>query len=68
MELTSDRRTTERAEQVLVHDRRLTQLLRAGFELEDAAVLARYAEVDLHRALGLVQHGCPTTIAVRILL
>ncbi len=35
----------------------LQQLCRAGFEPEDATVLAINMAVDLHRALDLVQRG-----------
>lgn len=48
---------------------RLGQLLEHGYELEDAMVIARAEHVDLELATGLVAiHGCPSRIAVRILL
>jgi hypothetical protein len=47
---------------------RYQQLCRAGFEPEDATVLATHTAVDLHRALDLVQRGCPPKLALQILL
>lgn len=47
---------------------RFQQLCRAGFEPEDATVLATNTAVDLHRALDLVQRGCPPKLALQILL
>jgi hypothetical protein len=43
-------------------------LERAGYDGPSAAVLARRRDVDLHRAVELVQHGCPPAIALKILL
>ena len=47
---------------------RFSQLVGAGFELDDAAVVAAHVEIDLHAATSLVARGCPSVIAVRILL
>lgn len=47
---------------------RLTSLERAGYDLESAAVLAASPEVDLHRAVGLLERGCSVGLALRILL
>jgi hypothetical protein len=47
---------------------RFGQLCRAGFDADDATVLATHACVDLHGALDLVGHGCPPKLAVRILV
>ncbi|HYZ20458.1 MAG TPA: hypothetical protein VE615_13000 [Gaiellaceae bacterium] len=47
---------------------RLDQLLRAGFALADARVVATHRQVDLHNALDLVRRGCPPATALRILL
>jgi hypothetical protein len=47
---------------------RLRALTAAGYELDDAVVLASHVELDLHRATDLVRRGCPSATAVRILL
>jgi hypothetical protein len=45
------------------------QLIRAGYSLREADLLASDEDVDLHEAVDLVQlKGCPAYIAVRILL
>jgi hypothetical protein len=47
---------------------RYAELLRAGFEDDDAIELAFHHDIDLHEATGLVRRGCPSSTAVRILL
>jgi hypothetical protein len=47
---------------------RLEQLTRAGYEETAALVLADLVDVDLHLAVDLVRHGCPSDTALRILL
>jgi hypothetical protein len=47
---------------------RIAQLVRAGYDSDDATKLAAHPDVDLHEALELVQNGCPPRIAARILL
>ena len=47
---------------------RLEQLVRAGYEETAALVLADLVDVDLHFAVDLVQQGCPSDTALRILL
>jgi hypothetical protein len=47
---------------------RLESLERAGYDVESAAVLAASHEVDLHRAIQLLQQGCPVEVALQILL
>jgi hypothetical protein len=47
---------------------RLEQLIRAGYEAEDALQLAVRTEVDLHRAVSLLRAGCPPKTALRILI
>jgi hypothetical protein len=49
-------------------DWRLEQLMEAGYDAEDALVLAVRPEIDLHRAIALLRKGCPAETAVRILL
>jgi len=47
---------------------RFDALVKAGFAVHDAVLLARSKDVDLHVATELVEHGCPPQTAVRILL
>jgi hypothetical protein len=47
---------------------RLDSLERAGYDAESAAVLAASPEVDLHRAVSLLENGCPLSLALQILL
>jgi hypothetical protein len=47
---------------------RLDSLARAGYDAESAAVLAASPEVDLHRAVSLVENGCSVSLALQILL
>ena len=47
---------------------RYRELRRAGYEPVDAVRLARARSVDLHVAVDLLQHGCTTGTALRILL
>jgi hypothetical protein len=47
---------------------RFSQLAGSGYSLEDALVLATRFDVDLHKALDLVVRGCPSSLALRILV
>ena len=47
---------------------RAEELVRAGYEAGDAVELAGRSDVDLHRAVELLERGCPSAIALRILL
>ena len=47
---------------------RLETLRRAGYDMESASVLAASHEVDLHRAVDLIEHGCSIATALQILL
>ena len=47
---------------------RFDELVRAGYEDEDALELAFHLDVDLHVATNLVRRGCPSSTAVRIAL
>jgi hypothetical protein len=51
-----------------VREWRLEELLRAGYEHEDATEIAFSLDVDLHEATYLVRRGCPSAIAARIVL
>jgi len=43
-------------------------LERAGYGADAAAELAVRLDIDLHRAIGLLESGCPPETALRILL
>jgi DNA-nicking Smr family endonuclease len=47
---------------------RREQLRRAGCRRFEAEVLARELRVDLHEAVELLERGCPSKIALEILL
>jgi hypothetical protein len=47
---------------------RREQLRRAGCRRFEAEVLARELKVDLHEAVELLERGCPSRIALNILL
>ena len=47
---------------------RFEELVRAGYDIGNALVLASHVEVDLHDATELTLRGCPADTALRILL
>jgi hypothetical protein len=47
---------------------RAEELERAGYDAAHAAELATRQDVDLHRAVDLLERGCPVDTALRILL
>lgn len=47
---------------------RYERLVRAGYPERDAMVVAERTDVDLHLAVELVERGCSTETALRILL
>lgn len=47
---------------------RAEALERAGYGPADARAIAAHLEVDLHRAIELLENGCTPELAVRILL
>ena len=47
---------------------RTGELLRAGYDHDAASELAGRLDVDLHTAIDLVRHGCPASLALKILL
>ena len=47
---------------------RYEQLQRAGYEPEAAIELAERSNVDLHRAVELLERGCTPATALKILL
>lgn len=46
---------------------RVERLLAAGYDEESALVLALDRDVDLHRAVSLLERGCPVDTALAIL-
>jgi ABC-type phosphate/phosphonate transport system substrate-binding protein len=57
-----------RDETELVEAWRAEQLELAGYGAAAAAELAARHDVDLHVAVGLLAHGCPAELALKILL
>jgi hypothetical protein len=55
-------------EQERVERWRLEALVKVGYDSTSAAQIAVRNDVDLHRAIELVERGCPPEIAVRILI
>jgi hypothetical protein len=47
---------------------RFDELVRAGYDIGSALLLASHVEVDLHGATKLVRRGCTSETALRILL
>ncbi len=47
---------------------RFEELVRAGYDIGSALVLASHVEIDLHNASALTRRGCPPETALRILL
>jgi len=47
---------------------RFTVLVRSGYDVDSALVLASHVEIDLHDASNLVRRGCPSETALQILL
>ncbi len=60
--------TLEASESDVVRLWRFDELIRAGYEDDDAIELAFHLDVDLHLATSLVRRGCPSSTAVRIML
>ena len=54
-------------EQERVERWRAEELERAGYHPDTAAELAARADVDLHRAIQLLERGCPLEVALEIL-
>lgn len=55
-------------EQERVERWRAEALERAGYGAAAAAELAARMDIDLHRAIGLLENGCPPDTALKILL
>jgi len=59
--------TTNPAESERVEGWRRERLERAGYTPVDAAEIASRTDIDLHRAVQLVEQGCPPELAAQIL-
>lgn len=46
---------------------RVEELERAGYDTQSATELAERSDVDLHRAVELIEAGCSIELAVQIL-
>ncbi|HZO08640.1 MAG TPA: hypothetical protein VFC77_04635 [Myxococcota bacterium] len=58
------RREREREE---ITSWRIQCLQAAGYDAEAAIVIALDRDVDLHRAVSLLERGCPSDLALQIL-
>ena len=58
----------DETEQDRVEHWRAEELIRAGYEPSDAVALAARHDIDLHRAVELIQQGCPYETAIEILI
>ena len=67
MSLTEELEATE-TESARVERWRAETLMRVGYDAASAAGLAARADIDLHRAIELIEAGCPAETALRILL
>jgi hypothetical protein len=47
---------------------RAEELVRAGYDPNDAVALAARHDIDLHFAVELIQQGCPYETAIEILI
>ncbi len=56
------------AESARVERWRAEALEKAGFDVMSAQELAAQPHVDVHRAIALVESGCPPDLAVQILI
>jgi hypothetical protein len=52
----------------LIEAWRAEELERAGYPFEAAIEIAARHDIDLHRAVDLLQAGCPVELALRIIL
>jgi hypothetical protein len=64
----ADVQVQEETESDRIERWRTGELLRAGYPVAAAELLAACTEVDLHLATELLERGCPADLAVRILL
>ena len=59
---------TEETEAEAILRWRFDVLVRAGYDVASALLLASHVEVDLHAASALLRQGCPSETALRILV
>jgi hypothetical protein len=64
---TAELRKTRVSDEDVV-DWRREQLIRAGCDAAGALILAKRSGVDLHKAVELLERGCPPRVALEILL
>jgi hypothetical protein len=58
----------EDTELVKIERWRIEELVRAGYGTRAAGRLAARHDIDLHRAIELLDQGCPPELATKILL
>jgi hypothetical protein len=59
---------TAETERERVEHWRAEELVRAGYEPNDAVALAARHDIDLHLAVRLLEFGCPHELALDILI
>jgi len=60
--------TIDETEAEMILRWRFDELVRAGYDIGSALLLASHVEIDLHDASSLVRRGCPSETALQILL
>ena len=60
--------TIDETEAEMILRWRFDELVRAGYDIGSALLLASHVEVDLHDASSLLRRGCPSETALEILL
>jgi hypothetical protein len=60
--------TIDETEAEMILRWRFDELVRAGYDIGSALLLASHVEIDLHHASTLLRRGCPAETALRILL
>ena len=60
--------TIDETEAEMILRWRFDELVRAGYDIGSALLLASHVEIDLHDASELVRRGCRSETALRILL
>ena len=65
---TAELHVVEETEMDRVESWRAEELIRAGYDPSDAVALAARHDIDLHRAVELIQQGCPYETAIEILI
>ncbi len=60
--------TIDETEAEMILRWRFDELVRAGYDIGSALLMASHVEIDLHEATALVRRGCPSDTALQILL